>query len=172
MKPFFNNLNAALTYHMEGLHDAEKKLQATLPNVVAQADAAALKGLLKSYAASAADKRIKLKRAFSYLLAGPFGKKSKAIGEMIAELSTISAKALAPEIKDAMLAGSLRTIIYFKISAYATAMSFALALEVHPVADLIGQILEWENEADQELTKIMSALSARAAKQTTSAVRP
>jgi len=167
MKPLFANLNEALTYHLEGLHDAEKKLQIAIPNVVAHANSLALKGVLENYASSAVDKRIKLKRAFSYLLAGPFGKQSKAIGEMISELSSISKKTSTPEIKDALLGSCLSTIIYYKISAYSSAMSFALALELHPVADLISEMLEWESKTDQALTKVMGKLSIRAAKQTT-----
>jgi len=166
MKPLFNNLNEALTYHLEGLHDAEKKLQMAIPNVVAHANSSALKGVLENYSSSADDKRIKLKRAFSYLLAGPFGKQSKAIGEMISELSTISKKTSAPEIKDALLGSCLSAIICYKISAYSSAMSFALALELHPVADLISEMLEWENETDQAMRKIMGKLSTHAAKQT------
>ena len=168
MNQAFNNLNDALTYHLEGLHDAEKRLQTILPKVMIQADSTALKGVLKNYAGNADDKRIKLKRIFSYLLAGPFGKRSKAIGEMISELSSISKKTSSPEITDALLGSCLSTIIYYKISSYSSAMSFALALELHPVADLISEMLEWESETDQALTKIMNKRSARAAKRTAS----
>ena len=165
MKPLFSNLNEVLTYHLEELHDAEKKLQMAIPNALAHANSSALKGVLESYASSAGDKRIKLKRAFSYLLAGPFGKQSKAIGEMISELSAISKKTSSPEIKDALLGSCLSTIICYKISAYSSAMSFALALELHPVADLISEMLEWESETDKALTKILGKLSSFAAKQ-------
>ena len=84
MKPLFNNLNEALTYQLEGLHDAEKKLQVAMREIIAQTNSDAIKKVFESYWASAGDKRTKLKRAFSYLLAGPFGKQSKAIGEMTA----------------------------------------------------------------------------------------
>ena len=167
MKPLFNNLNEALTYHLEGLHDAEKKLQVAIPSAIAHANSTALKGVLENYVSSAGDKRVKLKRAFSYLLSGPFGKQSKAIGEMISELSTISKKTSTPEIKDALLGSCLSAIIHYKISGYSSAMSFALALELHPVADLISEMLEWESETKQALEKIMRKLSSRAAKQAT-----
>jgi ferritin-like metal-binding protein YciE len=171
MKPLFNTLNEALTYHLEGLHDAEKKLQIAIPNLMTHANSTALKEVLENYATSAGENRIKLKRAFSYLLAGPFGKESKAIGEMMAELSMISRKTSAPEIKDALLGSCLSTIIYYKISAYSSAMSFALALELHPVADLISEMLECEGSTNQALTKIMGKLSNRAAKETASTVK-
>jgi ferritin-like metal-binding protein YciE len=164
MNTSFNNLNEALTYNLEGLHDAEKKLQVTLPKVITQTNSAALKGLLEKYATSAGDKRIKLKRAFSYLLAGPFGKRGKAIGEMISEFSFISKRSSTAEIKDALLGSCLSTIICYKIASYSSAMSFALALGLHPVADLISEVLEWERESDKALTKIMTKLSNRAAK--------
>jgi len=38
---------------------------------------------------------------------------------------------------------------------------------LHPVADLISEMLEWESETKQALEKIMRKLSSRAAKQAT-----
>lgn len=171
MKPLFNNLNEALTYHLEGLHDAEKNLQIILPKVITETDSAALKSVFEKYAASAADKRLKIKRAFSYLLSGPFGKQNKAIREMIAELSSISKKTSTSEIKEVLLACCLSTIIHHKIAGYSSAMTIALALELHPVANLVSEVLGWESESDRELAKIMGKLSARAGKLEPNTVR-
>ena len=67
-----------------------------------------------------------------------------------------------------LLARGLSAIVYYKISAYSSAKSIALALELHPVADLLREILDWESETDHAMTRIISKLGNRAAKRAVS----
>lgn len=154
MKTTLNNLNETLAYLLEGMYDAEKKLLKVVPDCLHLVTSRALKSEIKKYVESAADKRIKLKRIFSYLLAGPFGRKNKVIDRMLKEAGNILKFTSSPEVKDAMLIGCLQAINHHKISAYGTAKAFSVELELQAVTDLLTEVLEWEKETDQALTKI------------------
>jgi len=154
MKPKVNNLNDALAYQLEGMYYVEKKLQKALPDCINHATSRALKGQIKKYLDSAHDKRVKLKRIFSYLLTGPFDSKNKVIEKLMAEESKILKYTNNSELKDALLIGNLQSINHYKISVYGTAKAFALILELQKVVDLLQEVLDWEKEANQALTKI------------------
>ncbi len=155
MKPSINTLNNALTYHLEGMYDAEKRLQKCIPGCLQWVSSRDLKGALKNYLESAADKRTKLKRIFSYLLAGPFGRKNEAIGKMLGEVEDISKYPSTPDLRDTILAASLKGITAYKVSAYSTAMAFAVELGLDEVTDLLGDIVDWEIDTDKALSKII-----------------
>jgi ferritin-like metal-binding protein YciE len=154
MKPKVNNLNDALAYQLEGMYYVEKKLQKTLPDCINHATSRALKSQIKKYLDSARDKRVKLKRIFSYLLTGPFDCKNKVIEKLMEEESKILKYTNNSELKDALLIGNLQAINHYKISVYGTAKAFALILELQKVVDLLQEVLDWEKEANQALTKI------------------
>ena len=162
MKPLFNNLNDVLTYNLEGLYDAEKMLQKALPEITDHVNSSALLDEYKKYMVSASDKRIKLKRAFGYLLAGPFGRRNMPVREMISELTAISKNGSSTEIKDVLLAECLLSIIQYKISACASAVLLASVIESYSVADLLTEMVVWEKAAEQALSKIVSKLNCTA----------
>lgn len=154
MKLKLKNLNQALTYHLEGMYDAEKKIQKAIPSLVKRVSSSTLKTELKKYLESAADKRTKLKRVFSYLLAGPFRRKNKAVDKMLEDLGNIISAEVPKELKDVLIIGSLQAINHFKISSYGTARALSEALELTTAAELLGQMLQWEKDTDRSLSLI------------------
>ncbi|HWA33527.1 MAG TPA: DUF892 family protein, partial [Cyclobacteriaceae bacterium] len=87
MKNKITNLTQALTYTLEGMYDSEKKIQRDLPDLSSSLASGALKKLLSQYLETSQDRRLKLKRIFSYLLAGPFGRKSKVTAKAFEEMT-------------------------------------------------------------------------------------
>jgi ferritin-like metal-binding protein YciE len=164
MKPVLNNLNEALSYQLEGMYDAEKKLQKALPDCFNAATSQTLKNEIKKYFESTQDKRLKLKRIFSYLLVQPFNRKNNVIDKMLEDCQAISRQTNAKALRDAMLIGHLQEINHYKISSYGTAKAFASLMELQHVADLLGEVIAWEKETDQILTKIaMKEVNEKAA---------
>lgn len=154
MRPALKTLHEALAYQLEGLYDAEKKLQKAIPNCLGKITASSLKSEMEKYLGSAADKRTKLKRIFSYLLVDRFGKKNKVIETMLEETHDILEYTSTNSIRDAVMIGCVQTINHYKIAGYGTALAFAMELKLNTVSDLLHEILEWEKETDRTLTKI------------------
>ncbi len=153
-----NSINDALTYMIEGLYDAEKLEQKLMPEIIDSLNSEP-KSVLREHHARAHERRTKLKRAFSYLLAGPFDHKNKIAKEMIFEIIMINQKIPAPEIKNALLAHCIRNYIQFRICSYESALLLSSQLELEKVSDLLSEIIAWERETASHLKILNSNLA-------------
>ncbi len=156
MKTKLKNLNAALTYLLEAMYDAEKRIQTELPAAAKGASPAVRKMLMK-YVDAAADKRTKLKRVFSYLLSGPYKRKSRVIKGAMAEFEDIAEVSAPAALRDMLLVNALSSLAQYKYSAYRNAGDIAARLDLEQVVELITEIGAWENDAIQSLKKIQTA---------------
>lgn len=153
MKRTLENLNEALTFHLENMYDAEKMLQRKLADFLPEISSPALKKEWTRYCNGTPDKRLKLKRIFSYLLSGPFHRKNPAMEEMLKELKEVSSMTKGP-LRDVMLIATMDQIIQWKIAAYGTARALSMVMELQTVTELLEEIVQWEKEADAILSRI------------------
>ncbi|CAN5384822.1 hypothetical protein BH09BAC3_BH09BAC3_14210 [soil metagenome] len=154
MKKKFNNLNEILAFDLEAMYVAEKKIQRTLTDCIKKIAVKKLKNEFRKYQQSAADKRLKLKRVFAYLLVRPSDRKSKPIAKMLAELTAVSASKTCGELKDVQFLSTLRTVTHYKVAMYANARTYSDVLALTSVSDLLAEIIEWENNTYHSLGQI------------------
>lgn len=154
MKSSLKHLNEALAFHLEAMYDAEKKLQRGLAGAIALTKHAGLKAELKKYQSSSTDKRTKLKRVFSYLLAGPFKRKNPVIDAMLATVKAVSKVGGTPQLRDVMILTSVNELVQYKIAAYRTGLILADQLDLGTARDLLDEILQWEKESGNALGRI------------------
>ena len=109
---------------------------------------------IKKYGETTRDKRTKLKRIFSYLLAGPFKRKSTVVTEMRDDWSRISAMTGSRQLADVTFIVFMQGMIRYKRSEYISARDMALQLNLTTVVDLLEEIMDWEQEAKTALTRI------------------
>lgn len=164
MKPHFKDLNKALTYHLEGMYDAEKQIIDFIPGCVKHATSHALKDEIRKYGEMMADERVKLKRIFGYLLTGPYGRKATAVGEMLQDIKQFSKAASSAEVKDVVIIAGLQLLIHYKISAYGTGLAFAEQLGLDTAAELLAEMLDWEKATNKALSRLaLGGLNQKAA---------
>ncbi|CAN5357906.1 hypothetical protein BH10BAC4_BH10BAC4_20300 [soil metagenome] len=161
MKPLITNLNDALTFQLEGMHDAEKRIQKYFPSMVRHASSIKLRNEMSKYLESASDKRVKLKRIFSYLLCGPFKRKNIAMEDLLADMKSQSKLTTISVLRDRINIANLQSIIQVKISVYQNALICSEQLNLQTVTDLLEEILSWERETYKALTKIALDLVSR-----------
>ena len=154
MKPKLSNLNAAIAYQLEAMYLVEKKLMKGLPISMSKIKSAQLKEEVKKYLNSAADKRTKLKRVFGYLLSGPYKRKNLVFGEMIRQLKVVTKMSATPYIRDVMLIVFLQEVCHYKIAVYQSSLVIAEQMELAMVPDLLAEILKWEMDTSQTLSKL------------------
>jgi len=154
MKPQLKTFNQALTFQLEAMYDAEKKIQKSFSGLEKKISSATLRKEVTRYLDSSADKRSKLKRVFSYLLTGPYGRKDAVMGELLSDVKDIFRLSDSPLLRDSMFIAAMQNFIHYKIAAYGTAKAFAEELSLNTVVHLLDQILRWEKEADKVLTRI------------------
>ncbi|HEY5749851.1 MAG TPA: DUF892 family protein [Chryseolinea sp.] len=162
MKNPLTNLHEALVYQLEGLYDAEKRLQKAMPILKHKVMLPALQTAIIRYGEQASDKRTKLKRAFSYLGCGPFGRKNRIMHDFLKNTLELCEHTSADRIRDAMAIACLKNISQYKLADYGTALGFAIALELDTVSDLLHEMISWEKETADALEDLRIAqLSAK-----------
>ncbi len=154
MKPQLKTISQALTYQLEDMYDAEKKIQLSFKGLDKMLSSAPLREEVVRYLESAANKRLKLKRIFSYLLSGPYKKKNGIVSEFLAEIRGVFKVASPVLLKDSMFIASMQNLVHYKIAAYGTARAIAEELDLTTVANLLDQMLQWEKETDRALSRI------------------
>lgn len=154
MKNKLTSLSEVLAYQLEGMYDAEKKLQHGIPICVESIKLEALRQEVKKYGELSTDKRTKLKRIFSYLLVERFGRKNKVIDSLLKDTQKMLSYASTDHLRDAVALACIQNINHYKIANYNTALAFAIKLNLETVSDLLHEILAWEKETAAVLTKI------------------
>ncbi len=154
MKPFISNHAKALTYLLEDMYDAEKKIQKNLPALESLITSSKLKSEVGKYHESAGDKRIKLKRIFSYLLVGRFGRENEAIHELLKESRVLGKVTVPSDLRDRMIIVSLQEINQCKIAVYEAALVLADQMNLVTVTELLEEILNWERETSSSFSRI------------------
>lgn len=148
------SLHEALVYQLEGLYDAEKKMEKAMPICSHKVTSPALRVAIVKYGEQASDKRTKLKGAFGYMGCGRFGRKNHVIGELLKDMLKLCGDTSPERIRDAMALASMKIINKYKIAKYETGLSFAVELQLDNVSDLLHEIIELEMETDRALGAI------------------
>jgi ferritin-like metal-binding protein YciE len=161
MKTQFKTKIDILTFILEGMYQAEKRLQDELPEAIELISSLSLKNEVRKYVERIPDKRLKLKRIFSYLLAGRFDRKNKIVDEMIEELKTNLQKSADYELNSLVAFINLKSILQYKISEYYVAKSIAIELDLDNVPELLAEILDWEKETERAISLSLKNVNSK-----------
>jgi ferritin-like metal-binding protein YciE len=156
MKTRLNSLNEMLTFQLDGMYYAEKLAQKALPDLARYLDSAEAAEIISKYVESASDKRLKLKRIFSYLLTGPFKRNDGLVEKVLAEAAEVIDTTTKGNCRDIMIISALEAMCEYKMTSYNTALKFALQMELTKVAELLEDVIAWEVEAAQEMSDFVS----------------
>jgi ferritin-like metal-binding protein YciE len=162
MNSKIKNLNEALTYQLEGLYDAEKKLQKQIPDLLLHLASSDLKTALQDFKVNRKEARIKLKRIFSYLLSGPYQKKNKVVDQLLNEVIAISEIKASSQLKDLLSISTFLAIVNYQLSTYRSAKSMASILDLDVVVEQLDEIIKWLQQTDRVLSKINVSLATTA----------
>lgn len=148
------NLQDALTYQLQGLLQAERKIAEAFTKFSNQISSAEVKELVQEYVRNTDNVACKLDRSFNYLMTEPILRKNEVVNKMIDETEYLLAYTSPSYLKDIVMIGCLENINAYKASAIQTAYLIAIELELDTVADLLQQILSWEMVTCKELTNL------------------
>src|SRR5688572_478270 len=124
------NLNEVLAFQLEGMYDAEKKLQHHLPLIAEGVQLHCLKEGINKYLERSSDKRSKLKRIFSYILVQKSNRKNKVVEMIFNETRDLAHQASESYLRDVIYVACLQSINHYKIANYRAALALALALNL------------------------------------------
>lgn len=151
MKTTISSLNHVLTFQLEGMYEIVRNLQKEMPIVLKHAVEPDTKELLRAYAENLSEQRLKLKRIFSYLLNGPYGRKSGPIAHTIVPSYELSETNAVSSLRDVLIVTSMQAAIQFMIASYTDARYIAMRVEMDNVVRLLDEILDEEESFLQNL---------------------
>ncbi|MBL6446644.1 DUF892 family protein [Fulvivirga sp. 29W222] len=154
MNTAITNLTEALAYKLDELYNAEKKLKIAIQLCIEQANSPVLKKELEEYAESCSYKQLKLDRVYSYLMKEPGSSKDKVIDALINNLKQVLKATIHGEMKDVMLISCLKSINFYKMAGYETALVFSWELELDTASTLLEEVLGWEKQTHSNLSQI------------------
>jgi ferritin-like metal-binding protein YciE len=168
MSKSIKSLNDTLAFQLEGVYDVVKRLQADLISAKRLVADPEMRHAFAKYSEDLNDQRLKLKRIFSYVLSGPYGRKSISIDHVIARMEEISDLDALPRLRDVALSTALQSMVSYLIATYTQARYIAMRLDLSKVVQLIDEILDTEEAFYQKLKGLSSAQINEACRMVTS----
>jgi ferritin-like metal-binding protein YciE len=153
MSSSIKNLNQTLAFHLEGVYEVVRHLQTDLSKCSRSIGDPETRAVFNDYRRCLEDQRLKLKRIFGYLLAGPYGRK---MNHPFAKWDEIAGHDMLPGLRDILFGTTLQEIIRYMITVYTDARYIAMRLDLNPVIVLLDEILDEEEKFAQKAKRLTS----------------
>ena len=158
----FHSLKDVLQEQLEDLYSAETQLVTALPKMENAASHDELKTAFKEHLEETKGHVKRVEEALGELgMSTPTGK-CKGMEGLIAEGEEIIPMSGDSTAKDAALIAAAQRVEHYEIAAYGTLRTYAYVLGYEPVAPLLQQTLDEEEQTDKLLTQIANRINSEA----------
>jgi len=147
-------LEELLADELKDLYSAENQLVKALPKLAKATDSEDLRKAFEHHLEQTRNQVRRIEQVCNELSVKPGGRKCVAMEGLIEEGKEILSADAEPDILDAALIGAAQKVEHYEISAYGTARAHARQLGFMRAADLLGETLHEEEQADEKLTMI------------------
>ncbi len=148
------NLREALVDEIKDIYNAEKQIVKALPKMVKGATSDVLRDAFESHFEETQNQVTRLERVFDLLDEKPRGKHCAGMAGILEEGSDTLEEDAEDSVMDAMLIAGAQRVEHYEITAYGTAITWAEALGLTEVAEVLGESLAEEKAADEKLSAI------------------
>jgi len=152
------NLKELLVEELKDLYSAEKQIVKALPKIIKGASSEELKSAITEHLEITKGQVTRLEEVFGHLDEKPKAKPCKGMQGLLEE----GAESLDEEdkgtLRDLQLIGAAQRVEHYEVAAYGTAKAMAEKLGLSEAADLLGETLDEEEEADKKLTEVAETL--------------
>ena len=152
-----NQLEELFLDELADMLDAEKNLIRALPKMAKAARHADLKEAFESHLQETEGHAEKVKQVFEAFDKPANGKKCEAIAGLIKEADEIAAEFKGSVAIDAALISAAQKVEHYEIASYGTLREWAGLLGNETAADLLQEILDEEENANESLTELARA---------------
>jgi ferritin-like metal-binding protein YciE len=159
-----NTLQDLYVEELQDLYSAETQLVKALPKMAEAASSDELRAAFEEHLEQTKEHVERLEQVFESLESSPKGKKCKGMEGLIEEAKELLEEDADPEVLDAGLIAAAQRVEHYEIAVYGCVCTYAKLLGREEDLDLLGQTLDEEKEADENLTDIAeSAINVDAA---------
>lgn len=143
-----------LLLKIQALYDIETEVAKALPKMVKKASAGELEDLFAEHLEETEAQIERLEHIFRLLGEKPKKNKTEAIRGLVKDAQWVMKNIRPSEALDANLVAAAQYVEHYEMAGYGTALEWAMALDQPDIADLLGQSLDEEKNADQKLTNL------------------
>jgi ferritin-like metal-binding protein YciE len=147
-------LEDLLADELKDLYSAENQLVKALPKIAKAVDSPDLRSALEDHLKQTETHVERLERICEKLDISPKGKKCTGMEGLIGEGREILNSEGESNPLEAGVIGAAQRVEHYEIAAYGTARAHARQLGFVEIANLLGQTLQEEKQADEKLTSI------------------
>jgi ferritin-like metal-binding protein YciE len=152
-----NTLEDLLLHELKDLHSAETQLVKALPKMAKAASHQELKDAFEEHLEQTEGHVERLTEIGEILGKKLTGQTCKAMKGLVQEGADLISEGAEPAVRDAGLIGAAQRVEHYEIAGYGTARCLADQLGHADVAELLGQTLEEEKDADEKLTELATS---------------
>ncbi|MEO6184279.1 MAG: ferritin-like domain-containing protein [Verrucomicrobiota bacterium] len=149
-----NTLHDLYIEELRDIYNAEQQLIKALPKIAQAANSDELRSSIEDHLETTKEQIERLDQIFENLGSTSKGKKCKAMEGLVEEANELLEEDIAETVLDAALIAACQRVEHYEIAVYGTLATFAKLLGREDDADLLGQTLDEEKEADETLTDI------------------
>lgn len=147
-------LTDLLKHGLEDMYYAEARIQKALPKMIAAAQDEELKRGLEKHLAETAEQITMLEEAFEAMGEKPRSEKCDAMDGILKEGDSLLQDFGGTAAGDAAIIFSCQAVEHYEIARYGSLRAYAELLGLDQVADLMSDILDQEEAADELLSEI------------------
>lgn len=147
-------LTDLLKHGLEDMYYAEARIQKALPKMIAAAQDPDLRAGLERHLAETAEQITMLEEAFEAIGEKPRSEKCDAMDGILKEGDSLLQDFGGTAAGDAAIIFSCQAVEHYEIARYGSLRAYAELLGMDQVADLMSDILEQEEAADELLSEI------------------
>jgi ferritin-like metal-binding protein YciE len=156
----FESLNDLYLDQLQDLYNAEQQLIKALPKMAKAASSEELKDAFEQHLDKTREHALRIESICEQLGEKADGKKCNAMEGLVKEGDEVIAEDAGDKrVKDAALIAAAQRVEHYEIAGYGCVRAYAAKLGDTAAADILGQTLDDEKEADTALNSIAEKLN-------------
>jgi ferritin-like metal-binding protein YciE len=152
------NLRELLIEELKDLYSAEKQIVKALPKIIRGAASQELKAAITEHLEVTKAQVTRLDEVFGTLGEKPRAKHCKGMEGLLQEGAESLEEEEKATLRDLQLIGAAQRVEHYEVAAYGTARAMAEKLGMAQAAELLGETLAEEEQADAKLTEVAEGL--------------
>ena len=154
MPATISTLEELLIDQMQDLYDAEKQIVKSLPRMAKAATNEDLKNAITEHLEATKGQVQRIEQCFEHLEQKAKTRPCNGMRGILEEYKEMLEEDMEDAVMDAAIASGGRKIEHYEMVSYETLRAVAEQLELNEIAELLGETLEEEQEADRTLAEI------------------
>jgi ferritin-like metal-binding protein YciE len=148
---------------LQDLYSAEEQLIKALPKMAKAASSAELKAAFEDHLEKTTEHSLRIESICEQMGKKADGKKCKAMEGLVKEGTEAIEEDMEDGIKDAAIIAAAQRVEHYEIAGYGCVRAYAIKLGDVAAANVLGQTLDEEKQADKTLNHIAERLSVEVA---------